>query len=172
MVGFDGSHFSVSGAPLPDTALTAELKSCSVDREARPLAIVPFDQDTPLPEIAAVVFPEVVAALVRGAGQVSTEGILQQTRAVCLDIMRSTGAGSEQRFLVKRVKEVLRTAASEDFRDWIERVPGQPVYRFRTALSLDQATRTRELKALQKSAGELIMRLGGAVQLPLDFDAL
>ncbi len=172
IVGFDGSSFSISGAPLPDVDLTTELQSCSVDPEALPLAIVPFDQESRLPDVAAVVLPEVVAALVRGAGQVSAEGILQRTHAICHDVMKSTGAGSEQRSILRRVAEVLKAAVAGEFRDWIERLPGQPVYRFRAALALDQAARTRELKALQKAATEMIKRLGGSFQLPLELEDL
>ncbi len=168
IVGFGGSGFSISGAPLPDSSLTTELQSCSVDPEATPLAIVPYDQDTPLADLAADVLPEVVAALVRGAGQVSADGVLQSTHTVCHDVMRATGAGSERGRIVKRVAEVLKAAAAVELRDWIERVPGQPVYRFRAALSIDQAARTRELKAFEKAANEMIKRLGGSFQLSLE----
>src|SRR4051794_14573045 len=73
--------------------LAAALSAASVKENAVPLAIVPFDQDSSLGEVGRVVIPLVVMNLVRGSAVVTPEGIIQTTRGLCIDAMRSTGAG-------------------------------------------------------------------------------
>jgi len=167
VLGFDGRKFQLAGCQLPDDELAKALTNASVASDHQPLGIVPFDDESTDSEVATHVVPAVVAALVRGEGQLSVDGILHETHRLCCDVMQSTGAGSELRGIRRKASFVLRTAATEDFSPWLKQVERQPIYRFRKALSADRAQRTRELKSLQKLGRSLFERLGGDVQLHL-----
>ena len=173
VLGFDGRRFSIGGSPLPDAELANALATAKVEGDAPPLAIIPFDQHSSLGEVARAVLPVIVMNLVRGSGAVTPEGVLQRTHHVCLDVMRSTGAGSEFDQIKRRVVEVLRDAGQNGMSQWLERVERQQVWRLTGALPEDAASRTRELQKLRRAAHDLLVRLGtpGGIQLEL-FDAL
>lgn len=95
VVGFDGSQFRLSGATLPDPRLDACLGEATVDPAAPPLAIVPFDAESPRDEVVRSVLPQIVDALVRGVGTISVEDVVAKTHHLVHPLMRSTGSGFE-----------------------------------------------------------------------------
>jgi hypothetical protein len=172
VVGFDGGRFAVEGDGFPDQDLVKRLRSAAVEPGTLPPGIVPFDQHSRLGDVARVVIPELVAAMVSGSGVVTSDDILRKTHQTCHDVMRSTGSGAELSQIQRRVVDVLREAASGDFRDWLQKVPDQNMWRFVRAVSTDQAAKTRDFSALRKAANALIERLGveSGIQLSLEFD--
>jgi hypothetical protein len=101
-----------------------------------------------------------VAALVRGAGSISADGILHATHKLVYDVMRPTGAKSELAQLRDRVSQLVNDASRNEFKDWLERPGSDPSWRFKKALTSDPAGKTRELKALLKALQALLERLG------------
>ena len=170
VIGFNGSRFRLSGRTLADDMLRQELMAAKVEVGLPPLAIIPFDQDTALGDVARVAMPVAVGQLLHGTGTITPEGILRTTHGLVFDVMTSTGSDSELKQIRSRVLDFLREAAGNELKGWLAREEGQPTWRFRRSLSSDQAARTRDLQALQKLGYELVERLGGlrGVQLELD----
>lgn len=173
VVSFDGTGFQLGAGALPDEVLAGAWAAVNIARDAPPLAIIPFDQESDAATIARVVVPELVSILIRGAGVVIVDEILQRTHHLVHSIMQPTGSKAEWQGIKKRVTEFLTDAAKAELNPWLERIPQQPMWRFKSAFPADQATRTRELKNLQRSTLTLIERLGGGVSMQLDlFDRL
>ena len=160
LLAFDGRRFLIEGAPLADFELQAALLSATVTRPVS-LGIIPYDRESSLGEIARNVLPEIVATLLQSAGAVSPEGLLRKTHALVYDAMAPTGAKSERAEILNRITEVLKEAAANELKDWLERAGQQRVWRFKKDLGIDPTTRTRDLKNLQTAAKELVERLGG-----------
>lgn len=170
VVGFDGRRFHIAGAPLADVELHRAIQEAEVAASSFALAIIPFDQESELGDVARVIVPVLIAQLIHGTGVVTSEGVLQKTHATVLGVMQSTGAGSELRPIRERVTDVLREASGNELKEWIERLPVRPEWRFRRALSSDPANRTRELQSLQKLGYALVERLGGGSGIQLEID--
>lgn len=83
--------------------------------------------------------------------------------------MQSTGSKSEWKEIKKKAADFLNDAARAELSPWLARIPQQPMWNFKSAFPVDQTTRTRELKNLQRSTQSLIERLGGGPALQLDF---
>jgi hypothetical protein len=173
VVSFDGTGFQFGAAALPDEVLAEAWAAVNVAPGTPPLAIIPFDQESDAAMIARVVVPELVSALIRGAGVVIVDEVLQRTHHLVHSIMQPTGSKAEWQGIKKRVTELLTDAAKAELSPWLERIPQQPMWRFKSAFPADQATRTRELKNLQQATLALIERLGGVAGVQLDlFDRL
>ena len=172
VAGFDGKRFRLSGTKLPDPALAECIEDGRVAEDASPLSIVPFDDQSPEEEVAAFVVPEIVAALVSGAGTIGAGDILARTHGVVHSMIQSTGSGSEHGVLLRRVKTTLERLAANELAEWIERLPRHPTYRFKQDLPIDPARRTRELQRLRSATARYVVSLqpGTQVQLPLLFD--
>jgi hypothetical protein len=174
ILSFDKQRFRVGGSPIPDGSLHQALEAANV-ASWPPLNIVPFDRESSLGDIARQVVPHIVADLVRGNGTITAESIVQKTHSRVFDSMSSTGSRSERAEIIRKVSEVLSEGTTNELREWLERIPNPKMWRFRKALSTDQAIKTRELKSLQRAAASLVDRLGGAtgIQLKLfeDFDS-
>ncbi|HEY1691707.1 MAG TPA: hypothetical protein VGG39_06080 [Polyangiaceae bacterium] len=171
VAGFDGERFRFSGSQLPDAALSRCMADARM-KEAPPLAIVPFDAQSEEGDVAGVVIPEIVGALVAGAGTISAADILGRTHAVVGSIMQSTGAGSEHATLLRRVKNTIDRMAAGELAPWIDRVPRLPAYRFKVDLPVEPAARTRELQRIRTAAAKYLaaQQPGKQVQLPLLFE--
>ncbi|TMQ05338.1 MAG: hypothetical protein E6J91_40860 [Deltaproteobacteria bacterium] len=173
VISFDGTSFQLGGNALPDEMLAAAWAAATVTPGAPPLAIIPFDQESDAATIARTVIPELVAILLRGAGVVFVDEILQRTHHLVHSVMQPTGSKAEWQGLKKRVTEFLNEVARGELNPWLERIPQQPMWRFKSAVPADQTTRTRELKNLQRSTQVLIERLGGGAGIQLElFDRL
>ncbi len=173
IIGFDGRRFHLGGAPLVDGQLGAAFAQARVEEGVPPLDLFPFDKESDLPTVARSVIPEVVARLIEGAGLFSVDEVFKGTHATVYGPMQSTGSGAEADPIKRRITALLTEAARGEFSTWIEQVPHQTLWRFRSSLPFDQAARTRELKAIQRAATTLIERLGGGRADQLDlFDNL
>lgn len=170
VVGFDGSRYTLVG-DLADRVLAEKLGEARVDPEGIPAAIVPFDHESLIAAVARHVLPEVVAALVAGSGTITSDGIVRRTHHLVYEVMRPTGATSELRQISRRVTEVLRDAANNEFMDWLERLAPDPTWRFKRALAYEPKERTRDLKALRSAADALLTRLGAPTSQLALFDA-
>ena len=169
VISFDGTRFRFGGVALPDTLLQQVWAALEIAVDTPPLAIIPFDQDSDTPTIARALIPEVVSALISGAGVVTVDGILQRTHGIVHSVMQSTGSKSEWHAIKKRVVDFLNDASKAELSPWLARIPQQPMWNFRSAFPADQTTRTRELKNLLRSTQTLIERLGGGPAIQLDF---
>ena len=173
VISFDGSGFLFGGAVLPDEALAEAWATVKVGSDAVPLAIVPFDQESHAATVARVVSPELVAFVIRGAGVVTVDAILQRTHHLVQSVMQPTGAKAEWQALRKRVADFVNDAARGELAPWLARIPQQQMWNFKSAFPIDPAVRMRELKNLQRSAQKLIERLGGGAGIQLElFDGL
>jgi hypothetical protein len=169
VVSFDGVRFRFGGASLVDTQLQQAWAAIEVPLDTPPIALIPFDQDSDVATVARVVIPEIVSLLISGGGVVTIDGVLQRTHNVVYDVMQSTGSKSEWKELRNKVSEFVSDAAKSELSPWLSRIPGQPMWNFRSAFPADQTTRTRELKNLQRSTLTLIERHGGGPPSQLDF---
>ena len=167
VIGVGPRGFQVTDG-LCDAALLGGLRAASLIKAPAALRVVPFDRESSLPDVAKVVLPEVIALLIQGGGTITLEGIVARTHSTVIEVMTSTGSKSEIGELRNRVADVLKDATANELADWLERVPKQPVWRFKKSLSGDQATKTRELQSLRRIGKEFIERLvGGQTQLNL-----
>lgn len=169
VVSFDGIRFRFGGADLPDSELQQAWAAIEVPAGAPPLAIIPFDQDSNAASIARVLVPEIVSLLISGGGVVTVDGLLQRTHRIVYDVMQSTGSKSEWKEIRTKVSEFLTDAAKNELSPWLARIPGQPMWNFKSAFPVDATTRARELKNLQRFTLGLIERLGGGPAMQLDF---
>lgn len=173
VVSFDGARFTFGGSALPDVELGQAWVNIDIAADTPPIAIIPFDQDSDPATIARVVIPEVVSSLIRGAGVVAVDAILQRTHELVHSVMQSTGSKSEWQGIKKKVADLLHDATRTEFSPWLMRIPQQPMWAFKSALPVEQAMRMREWKNLQKSTQALIERLGGGQsQLTFPFEEL
>lgn len=173
VVSFDGTRFRFGGAAIADAQLQQAWAEIDIPPDTPPVAIIPFDQESDAATVARVLVPEVVSLLISGGGVVTVDGLLQRTHGIVYDVMQSTGSKSEWKEIRKKVAELLNDAAKGELSPWLARIPGQPMWNFKSAFPVDQTTRTRELKNLQRNTQTLITRLGGGPAIQLDlFDEL
>lgn len=169
VVSFDGVRFRFGGAALPDSELQQAWAAVEIAPDAAPLGIIPFDQESDAPAIARVLVPEIVSLLISGGGVVTIDGLLQRTHGIVYDVMQSTGSKSEWKEIRNKVSEFMNDAAKGELSPWLARIPGQPMWNFKSAFPVDPTTRMRELKNLSRSTMALIERLGGGPPLQLNF---
>jgi len=167
LLSFDGARFRVSGVALLDADLGASLADAEVAPGSPPLAIVPFDDESPDEEVARALLPHVVDAWVRGSGTVRPTELVSRTHHLVHDAMVPTGSRSELAGVEKRARQVLDALAKAELADLLEHVSSSPhAWRFRRGLPRD-GTRTRELQKLQRAAEKYLESVGSrrAVQL-------
>ena len=169
VVSFDGTRFRFGGTALADAHLQQVWGEIEIPPDTPPVAIIPFDQESDAATIARMLVPEVVSLLISGAGVVTVDGLLQRTHRIVHDVMQSTGSKSEWKEIRNKVVELLSDAAKRELSPWLARIPGQPMWNFKSAFPVDQTTRTRELKNLQRSTQTLIARLGGSILIHIHY---
>ena len=172
VIGFDGCRFRIAGAALPDADLEACLVGAKVNTSAVPLAIVPFDADSPREEVVRSVLPQVIDALVRGVGTISLDDVVAKTHDLVRPLMQATGSGSELPRIHDNAARVMRDLASAELSEWLEPIPKQRAWRLRKSLPTD-STRTRELQKLRRVGEKYLEQLGSrtGVQLDLPYNA-
>ncbi len=169
VVGFDGARFRISGAALPDPDFEARLREATVQPAALPLAIVPFDAESPRDEVVRSVLPQIVDALVQGVGTISVDDVVGKTHHLVKPLMRATGSGSELPRLLDTAAKVIRDLAVAELNEWLDPIPGQRAWRFRRALPTD-ATRTRELQKLRRVGERYLEHVGSRTGVQLDLN--
>lgn len=170
VIGFDGASYSLAGAALPDEDLASCLRDATITGHAA-LDIVPFDQESPIAEVARTVLPHVVDAWVKGSGPLRPDLLVSRTHHMVRPAMESTGSGSELARIQRQVRDVLDDLTNNELAPWLNKVRSSPPgWRFRKSLPTD-SSRTRELQKLARAAQRYLDRVGNdrGIQLTLDY---
>ncbi len=173
VVGFDGTRYDTAGSFI-DKVLGREIAAAAVSPgTSAPLAAVPFDHESLPNVIARHVLTEVVAALQRGGGVVSVDGLLSRTHHLVFEVMRPTGPSAELTAVRRRVAEVLNDAMHNEFSAWLDRSTKEQAWRFKRNMPHELAGKTRDLQLLRRAADQMLARLGepaSGLQLEIRFD--
>ncbi len=117
-----------------------------------PMSWIPFDHGSDLWEVAEVVMPEVMGAMIKREPRIGCRSICQARSS--WDII----GGPEKGQMEAKVRDVFTEAARREFSEYV-RVDGQHLVIINNPINLDGARSTQALQKLERLNAEFLTRL-------------